>query len=134
MAEPAGFSGVLPIKVGRVRMASLTIDVPEVVARRLEALGKISGKSIDELALEAVDSYAGSHASRRAIVKARRQAATTSGTAYSLADLGWLEGYSGQAVDEILSFEGTEEVQSLLFVLEEAIQQKVKESGPLKRT
>ena len=115
-------------------MASLTIDVPEVVARRLEALGKISGKSIDELALEAVDSYAGSHASRRAIVKARRQAATTSGTAYSLADLGWLEGYSGQAVDEILSFEGTEEVQSLLFVLEEAIQQKVKESGPLKRT
>jgi hypothetical protein len=42
--------------------------------------------------------------------------------------------YSGQAVDEILSFERTEGVQSLLFVVEQAIQEKVKSSGPLKMT
>jgi hypothetical protein len=51
-------------------MASVTIEVPEVVARRLEALGNVSGKSMDELALDAVESFAGSHASRRAIMKA----------------------------------------------------------------
>jgi hypothetical protein len=67
-------------------------------------------------------------------VKAWRKTATVTGTGYSLADLGWIEGYSGQAVDEILSFEGTEGVQSLLFVLEEAIQAQVKVSGPLKMT
>jgi hypothetical protein len=130
----AGFSDVLPIAGGEVPMATLTINVPEVVARRLEALGKASAKSLDELALEAVQSFAGSHASRRAIVKAWRKTASIGGTAYSLADLGRVEGYSGQAVDEILSFEGTEGVHSLLFALEQAIQEKVKVSGPLKMT
>jgi hypothetical protein len=115
-------------------MASLTIDVPEVVTRRLEALGMASGKTVDELALQAVESFAGSHASRRAIVKAWRKTASIAGTAYSLEDLGWVEGYSGQAVDEILSFEGTEGVHSLLFVVEQAIQEKIKATGPGKMT
>ena len=115
-------------------MASLTIEVPEVVVRRLEALGKASARSLDELAIEAVESFAGSHASRRAIVKAWRKTASIAGTPYSLADLGGGEGYSGQGVDEILSFEGTEGVQSLLFILKQAIQEKVKSSGPLKMT
>src|SRR5277367_1173231 len=110
----AGFSDILPIAGGEGPMASLTIEVPEVVARRLEALGKASAKSLDELALEAMESFAGSHASRRAIVKAWRKTASIAGTGYSLADLGWVQGYAGQTVDEILSFEGTEGVHFLL--------------------
>ena len=85
----AGFNGLLPI--------TLTIDVPEVVTRRLEALGMASGKTVDELALQAVESFAGSHSSRRAIVKAWRKTANLPGTAYSLEDLGRVEGYSGLA-------------------------------------
>jgi hypothetical protein len=115
-------------------MATLTVEVPEVVARRLEALGKLSGKSLDELAVDAIDSFAGSHASRRAIVKTWRKAAAVAGTGYSLADLGWVQGYAGQTVDEILSFEGTEGVPFLMSTLEEAIQEKMKADGPGKLT
>ena len=57
-------------------MASLRIDVPGVITRRLEALGMASGKTVDELALQAAESFAGSHASRRAIVKAWRKTAS----------------------------------------------------------
>jgi hypothetical protein len=115
-------------------MASLTVEVPEVVARRLEALGSVSGQSVSDLALEALDSFAGSHASRRAIVKAWRKTATVPGTGYSLADLGWVQGYAGQSVDELLSFEGKEGFHFLLSALEEAIQEKVKATGPGKLT
>jgi hypothetical protein len=115
-------------------MNQLTIEVPEVVARRLEALSAISGKSVDELAREGVDAFAGSRASRRTILKARRTAAKASGTEYSLADLGWLDGYTGQTVDELLLFEGTDEVHSILFALEQAIEEKIKAAGPLKMT
>jgi hypothetical protein len=44
----AGFSDVPPIASGEVTLATLTIGVPEVVARRLEALGMASGRSVDE--------------------------------------------------------------------------------------
>ncbi len=115
-------------------MVSLTIEVPEVVARRLEALGSISGKSMDELAFDAVESFAGSHASRRAIVKAWRKAATITGTSYSLSDLGWVQGYAGQTVDEILAYEGTEGLPFLLSALEEAIEEKMKATGAAKMT
>lgn len=111
-------------------MAKLTIEIPPVVALRLEALAGASGKSVDELALEALDSFAGSLASRRAIGKARRDEAKAANTTYSLGDLGWLDGYSGQSVDELLAFEGTEGVYALLMTLEEAIQKKVKTAGP----
>jgi hypothetical protein len=124
----------LPISGGEVSMASLTVEVPEVVARRLEALGNVSGQSVDELALEALDSFAGSHASRRAIVKAWRKTATVPGTGYTLADLGWVQGYAGQTVDELLSFEGKEGFHFLLSALDEAIQEKVKATGPGKLT
>ncbi len=134
MARAAGFSGDLPMAIWEILMANLTIEVPDILARRLEALANLSGKRIDDLALEAVEAFAGSHASRRAIVKAWRETATVTGTAYSLADLGWLEGYSGQAVDEILAFEGTEGIDRLLFALEAAIQEKVKASQPAKMT
>jgi|HubBroStandDraft_6_1064221.scaffolds.fasta_scaffold258507_1 hypothetical protein len=115
-------------------MASLTIEVPEVVARRLEALGTLQGQNVGELAREAVESFAGSHASRRAIVKAWRKTASIAGTGYSLADLGWVQGYAGQAVDQILSFEGTEGLHFLLSALEEAIEEKIKATGPSKIT
>jgi hypothetical protein len=92
-------------------MPNLTIEIPDVVARRLEALATVSSKNVDQLALEALDSFAGSVKSRRAILKAWRNAAQIAGTSYSLADLGWVDGYSGQTVDELLLFEGTEEVR-----------------------
>jgi hypothetical protein len=112
-------------------MAQLSVDLPDLVARRLEALGSLAGKSVDELALEAIESFAGSFAARRTIVKAWRKTAGIGGTPYSPADLGWVQGYTGQSVDEIFSFEGTEGVHSLLTVLEEAIDAKAKASGPL---
>jgi hypothetical protein len=85
-------------------LTKLTVEVPEVVALRLEALAGVSGKSVDELVREGLDSFAGSLASRRAILKARRAAAKTAGTSHSLVDLGWLDGYAGQSVDELLMF------------------------------
>jgi hypothetical protein len=115
-------------------MAHLTIEVPEIIARRLEALSQTSGKSVDELTVEALDSFAGSLAARRAIVKTRRAAAKLAETGYSLADLGWLDGYSGQTVDELLLFEGTEGVYTILSALEQAVRAKLETSGPLKMT
>lgn len=111
-------------------MTRLTVEIPEVVALRLEALAGASGKSVDELVREALDSFAGSFTSRRAILKARSAAAKAAGTSYSLADLGWLEGYAGQSVDELLMFEGSEGVHSILFALEQAVQEKRKAGGP----
>jgi Domain of unknown function (DUF4375) len=130
----AGFTSVLPISSQEVLMASLTVEVPEVVARRLKALGCLTGKSVDELAVEALDSFAGSIASRRAIVKACRKTATVAGTGHSLADLGWMQGYAGQTLDELLAFEGAEGVHFLLLALEEAIAEKAKAAGPGKIT
>lgn len=115
-------------------MAQLTIELPDTTARRLEALAQTSGKSVDELVLEALDSFAGSISSRRAIVKARRAAAKAAGTGYSLADVGWLDGYSGQTVDELLLFEGTEGVYAILSALEQAVKDKVNATGTLKMT
>jgi hypothetical protein len=115
-------------------LTKLTVEIPEVVALRLEALAGVSGKSVDELVREGLDSFAGSLASRRAILKARRAAAKNSGTSHSLVDLGWLDGYAGQSVDELLTFEGSEGVHAILFALERAIQEKIKAAGPLKMT
>jgi hypothetical protein len=113
-------------------MPQLTIDIPDLVARRLLTLAPLRGTSMDELVLEALDSFASSFATRRAIVKARRAEAKAAGTNHSLADLGWVDGYSGQSVDELLSFEGTEEAPRLVVVLAQAIQEKVKSSGIMK--
>src|SRR4051812_39687099 len=111
-------------------MIKLTIEIPKVVALRLEALSNISGKSVNQLAGEGIDLFAGSQASRRAILKARRAAAKNAGTDYSLEDLGWLNGYAGQTVDELPLFEGTDAVDSIVFALEQAIQKKVEATSP----
>ena len=113
-------------------MPKLTIETPDVIARRLEALSAVSGKSVEELAREGLDSIASSFKARRSILKARRSAAK--GASYSLADLGWLDGYAGQSVDELLLYEGTENLPSILFALEQAIDEKIKTAGPLKLT
>ena len=94
------------------------------MARRLEALAGASGKSIEELAVEGIDALTASFKSRRAILKSRKAAAHAAGMSYSLADLGWLEGYTGQTVDELLLFDGTESAAGVLFAIEQAIQQK----------
>jgi hypothetical protein len=113
-------------------LTKLTVEIPELVALRLEALAGLFGKSVDDLVREGLDSFAGSLASRRSILKARRAAAKTAGTSYSLADLGWLDGYAGQRVDELLTFEGSEGVHAILFALAQAIEEKIKAAGPLK--
>jgi hypothetical protein len=115
-------------------MAKLTLEVPDVVALRLEALAGVSGKGVEELAVEAIDALAGSPKSRRAISKARQAAAKAAGTPYSLADLGWLDGYAGQSVDEALSFEGTENPYLILGTVERAIQKKLETDGALQMT
>lgn len=110
----------------------LSIEIPDLIVKRLEALAGASGTSVDDLAQEALDSFVGSPKARRAILTARRSAAT--GRGYSLADLGWLDGYTGQNVDELLLYEGTDQIHSILFALEAAIDEKVKSAGPLNRT
>ncbi|HEY1493149.1 MAG TPA: DUF4375 domain-containing protein [Candidatus Solibacter sp.] len=111
-------------------MPTLMVDIPEVMVRRLEALATASGRSAEELAREGIDSLTASFQSRRAILKSRKDAAKSAGTNYSLADLGWIDGYAGQTLDELLLFDGTESGISILFAVEEAIQQK----GPKGRT
>lgn len=105
-------------------MPALTIDIPEVMARRLEALAAASGKTTEELAREGIDSLTASFKSRRAILKSRKETANSAGTSYSLADLGWLDGYTGQTLDELLLFDRTESGTDILFAIEQAIQQK----------
>jgi len=110
----------------------LDIEIADVIVRRFEALASASGKSVEELAQEALDSFVGSPKARRAILKARRSVAKEGG--YSLADLGWLDGYTGQTVDELLLYEATDKIHSILFALETAIREKLKSAGPLQRT
>jgi hypothetical protein len=105
-------------------LPALTIEIPEVIARRLEALAAASGKSMEELAREGIDSLTASLKSRRAILKSRKAAAKSAGTEYSLGDLGWLDGYAGQTLDELLLFDGTQSGTGILFAIEQAIQQK----------
>ncbi len=110
----------------------LNVEIPDVIVRRLDALAGASGRSAEDLAREALDSFLGSPRARRAILKARRAAAGPEGC--SLADLGWLDGYTGQTIDELLIYEGTDEVHSILFALETAIDEKAKSAGPLRVT
>lgn len=119
-----GIAGVPNWSAQEVSLPALTIDIPEVIPRRLEALAAASGRSVEELAREAIDSLTASFKARRAILKSRKAAAKSEGTDYSLADLGWLDGYLGQTLDELLLFDGTESGTAILFAIEQAIQQK----------
>ena len=110
----------------------LDLEIRDVIVKRLEALAGATGRSIEDLAQEALDSFVGSPKARRAILKALRSATKEGGC--SLADLGWIDGYAGQTVDELLLYEGTDKIHSILFALEDAIEEKTKSAGPLQRT
>lgn len=112
----------------------LALEIPEATARRLEAFSSVVGKSIEELAIEGIEALASSHKTRRALMKAWRSEAKLGATAYSFEELGWLNGYAGQTVDELLCFEATDHPHSILFALEEAIRAKLQAEGPLKAT
>jgi hypothetical protein len=114
-------------------MATLAVEIPDLVARRIEALATAQDKSVEQLAIECLDSLAGDFRSRRAILKARRSTAAPEGSA-SLDDLGWLDGYAGQSVDELLAYEGKEHVGRLVRAVEEAIHEKMKAQGMGKKT
>jgi hypothetical protein len=105
----------------------MTLEVSDVAARRLEALAAAQQKSVEQVAAEWLDTYAASPAVRRAVRKARGRSA-------SLADLGWLEGYSGQTADEILAFESTEQAGVILSTLTGAIEQRIAQQGHGKMT
>lgn len=46
-----------------------------------------------------------------------------------MADLKWLEGYSGQTTDELISFEGEYRSDSLVLAFEQALEQKAERVG-----
>jgi len=46
-----------------------------------------------------------------------------------MAELAWLDGYSGQTVDQLLALEGTYRIDSLVLAFEQAIDQKAAREG-----
>jgi len=100
----------------------LPIRMSEVTAKRLEALAAARGVSLESLVSANLDEFAADRKTRRTILKFRREAGVK-----SLTDLGWLDGYTGQSIDEILSFESTERPPVLLATIEDALRRRVKE-------
>jgi predicted transcriptional regulator len=94
--------------------------VPEFVARRLSVLAEARKMTSAELAAQALNEFASSRDARRAIRAHRRGA--------SLADLGWIDDYEGQSVDDLLVFADSEEPYQLLACLEQAIQENWKKN------
>ncbi len=79
MEEFALFSGLqiqacIPFLCREGSLTKLTVEIPGILALRLEALAKLFGKGVDDLARKALEDFAGSRASRRAILKSRRDA------------------------------------------------------------
>jgi len=92
-----------------------SLQVPEIVFKRLVALAETRKTTAEELVIEALQDFTGSINTRRAIATHRK------GT--PLTDLGWIDGYEGQAVDEILSFTETENPYLVLSKLAESIEE-----------
>ena len=92
-----------------------SLQVPEIVFKRLVALAEARRTKAEELVLEALQNFTGSAEARRAIRKHRSGAALT--------DLGWIDGYEGQAVDDILSFAETENAYLVLSKPADSIEQ-----------
>ncbi len=88
-------------------------DVTELVARRLSALAEARKMTPAQVAAQALNEFVSSHDARLTI-RAHREGA-------SLADLGWIDGYEGQAIDDILAFADSEEPYRVLCCLEDAI-------------
>ncbi len=100
-------------------MTLLTLNLSDLTFNRLKALAVAREVTIEALLLDHLNDFAGSQSTRRAI----RQVRTG-----SLADLGWLDGYEGQAIDELLAFTGKEDTVVLLQTIEQAIQAKLSQN------
>ena len=111
-------------------MIPLTLEVPEIISRRLTAFADADGRSADQVAAECIASFLSGPRIRRAILKARK----TAGEKESLADLGWLDGYAGQNIDELLLLDGLEKPERLIIAVAEGIEEKLKTHGISKRT
>jgi hypothetical protein len=103
-------------------MLKLELEVTDLVHARLTALASARNGNIKNIASESLATFAESPQVRREIRKARKASGNP-----SLADLGWLEGYAGQSMDELLSFEGSQAPERLLATAEEALRRKIKE-------
>jgi len=90
-----------------------SLQVAEIVFKRLVALAQARSTKPEEPVIEALQNFTGSAEARRAIRKHRSGAALT--------DLGWIDGYEGQAVDDILSFAETENPYLVLSELADSI-------------
>jgi len=52
-------------------MGKLTIDLPELISRRLAALAYAKGATVEALAIQCVEEFAAAPSTRQAILKAR---------------------------------------------------------------
>jgi hypothetical protein len=102
----------------------LELEISDVTLARVTALALARNEPADRILAEVVESFAASGKTRLTIRRARRKDGNL-----SLADLGWLDGYSGQSFDELMSYEGLETPIGLLLAIEEAILQRIKREG-----
>ena len=58
-----------------------------------------------------------------------RESTTNSLKRSQIGNLGWLDGYWGQSLEELLALEGKYRIDSLVLVIEEGIRQKLKRHG-----
>ena len=94
------------------RLASLTLA--DLTYERLEAFAKARMTTPSRLAIQIVTDFVGASEVRREIRKHR--------TGKPLTDLGWMDGYEGESVDDILAFSDTENAFRILSALEDSIE------------
>jgi Domain of unknown function (DUF4375) len=102
----------------------LDFEVPDLVFARLTALAWARQQPIALIAMGALEAFAASGPCRREIRKARHKAGEA-----SLADLGWIDGYTGQSLDELMSYAGSETPIALLLAIEQGIRQRIEREG-----
>ncbi len=102
-------------------MVKLELELPDLVYARLAALAMARNASVENIGAATLEEFAESAEARRDIRKARKASGHP-----SLADLGWLDGYPAQSMDELLSFEGSETPIALLAAAEEVLHRKIK--------
>src|SRR5215813_9098181 len=105
-------------------MPKLELEVPEILFARLTALSEARKEPVARIVTGALETFAASGPNRREIRKARLKAGNA-----SLEDLGWIDGYSGQSMDELMTYEGSETPVVLLLAIEQAIRQRIDSEG-----
>jgi Domain of unknown function (DUF4375) len=92
-----------------------SLALPDLVLRRLQVLAKARNTKPSELAAQILADFTKSPEARRDIRKYRK--------GKPLTDLGWIAGYEGESVDNILALSDSENAYQVLFVLEQSIEQ-----------